>query len=129
PEVTAGGEAQTWWLWPPGLCPMPEHLLDLLAMKPPCSGAKRITGLQAEEIPMLIKVRQGWQIPERLVTPEQWVINRRHVLRGAGALTIAGALAGCDRGTEAQNSSPNVADQASSTPDPTASLYPFKRNP
>src|SRR2546429_36695 len=76
---------------------------------------------------MLIKTRQGWELPERLVTPEELVMNRRHLLRGAGAVAVAGALTGCDRGTEAQNAT--AADQAAAAaPDPSLSLYPFKRN-
>ena len=77
---------------------------------------------------MLIKLPKGWEIPEHLVTPEELVVNRRHLLRGAGALAMAGALAGCDRGTEAQNSTATATGQAAQAPDPTASLYPFKRN-
>jgi len=77
---------------------------------------------------MLIKIRRGWEIPERLVTPEELVMNRRNVLRGAGAIALAGALAGCDKGpTEAQNTG-TAAVQASAETDPTAALYPFKRN-
>ena len=35
---------------------------------------------------------RGWEIPESRVTPEWAVLNRRGLLAGAGALSIAGAL-------------------------------------
>ena len=79
---------------------------------------------------MLIKIPVGWEIPERLVTPEHLVINRRHLLRGAGAVALTGALAGCDKATDARNPAANAGAQAggAAAPDPTASMYPFKRN-
>ena len=77
---------------------------------------------------MLVKILRGWEIPERLVTSEGLAMNRRHLLRGAGMLAAAGALAGCDKATEAGNTAAAAGGQANATPDPTASLYPFKRN-
>jgi sulfoxide reductase catalytic subunit YedY len=57
--------------------------------------------------------RKGWEIPEREATPEALFLDRRAVL-GAGAGSIlAGAL-------------PALA--ATEGPDPSASLYPAKRN-
>ncbi len=57
--------------------------------------------------------RKGWEIPERQATPEALFLDRRAVL-GAGAGSIlAGAL-------------PALA--ATEGPDPSASLYPAKRN-
>lgn len=41
---------------------------------------------------MLIARRRGWEIPESCVTPESAMMNRRGLLAGAGALSIAGAL-------------------------------------
>lgn len=41
---------------------------------------------------MLIARRRGWEIPESRVTPESAMMNRRGLLAGAGALSIAGAL-------------------------------------
>lgn len=78
---------------------------------------------------MLIRVRKSWEMPEQLVTTEELVINRRHLLRGAGALAIAGALAGCDNGSQTSQNGGAGGIQTSATPDPTASMYPFKRNP
>lgn len=40
---------------------------------------------------MLIKRRHGWEIPERLATPAELVLNRRAVLASAGALAIGAA--------------------------------------
>jgi len=61
---------------------------------------------------MLIKSPKGWEIPERLATPEDVAMNRRAFIAGAGA--IAGAAA--------------LPDLAFAAPDPTASLYPGPRN-
>jgi sulfoxide reductase catalytic subunit YedY len=52
--------------------------------------------------------RRGWEIPERLATPEQLFFNRRAFLAAGGAAALA----------------QRVAD----LPDPTGALYPFKRN-
>ena len=71
---------------------------------------------------MLIRIPRGWEIPERRVTPEELVMNRRRLLCGAGAIALTGALAACDQATVAQN------PESAAAPDPTASLYPFKRN-
>jgi len=64
--------------------------------------------------------RRGWEIPERLATPEHLVFNRRRLLTtGAalGALALAPSLATAQR----------VGDVAK-LPDPTADLYPAKPN-
>jgi len=59
--------------------------------------------------------RRGWEIPERLVTPEHLAFSRRTLLAGA-----ASTLAMMPRAGLAQR----VADLA----DPTADLYPARRN-
>ena len=62
--------------------------------------------------------RRGWEIPERLATPEHLVFNRRSFLvGGASALALAPRTAVAQR----------VSDLAE-LPDPTADLYPAKRN-
>jgi sulfoxide reductase catalytic subunit YedY len=62
--------------------------------------------------------RRGWEIPERLVTPEHLAFNRRALLvGGVSALAMAPTLAAAQR----------VSDLATMT-DPTAGLYPAKRN-
>ncbi len=58
--------------------------------------------------------RKGWEIAERLATPEALFLDRRSVLAGLGAgaaLAVSGRRA--------------LADE----PDPSAGLYPAKRNP
>lgn len=57
---------------------------------------------------MLIKVPQGWEMPEREATPEGVYWNRRQILKAAGMLTTGSLLA--------------------APADPKA-LYPAKRNP
>ena len=42
---------------------------------------------------MLIKIRQGWEIPESAVTPEALVFGRRDFLKAAGGAAIAQAEA------------------------------------
>jgi methionine sulfoxide reductase catalytic subunit len=48
---------------------------------------------------MLIKIPRGWEIPERLVTPEDVYFNRRKFLAGASAAALGGiaALSGMNR--------------------------------
>lgn len=65
---------------------------------------------------MLIKIANGWDIPESLATPEGVFLNRRSLLAGAGAIAAA-------------NSLPGFALAAEAKADPTADLYPAKRNP
>ena len=62
--------------------------------------------------------RRGWEIPDRLATPEHLVFNRRSLLAGGAA-----ALALAPHGALAQR----VSD-LDKLPDPTADLYPAKRN-
>ena len=66
---------------------------------------------------MHIKHRRGWEIPESAATPEHLFFNRRSFLGavlGAAATPLLPELAAAQR----------VAD----VPDPTAGLYPVKRN-
>ncbi|MHA1525162.1 MAG: protein-methionine-sulfoxide reductase catalytic subunit MsrP [Alphaproteobacteria bacterium] len=65
---------------------------------------------------MLIKSSRAWEIPEAQATPEAVFANRRQVLLAAGGLGIAG-LAHWTGAARAE------------TPNPTADLYPMKRNP
>ncbi len=58
--------------------------------------------------------RHGWEIPERDATPEQLFLNRRAFVAGAGSIA-AMASAGLARAAEG-------------TADPTAGLYPAKKN-
>lgn len=62
--------------------------------------------------------RRGWEIPERLATPEHLFFNRRSFLvGGASALALAPRTAGAQRVTDLAN-----------LPDPSADLYPARRN-
>ena len=62
---------------------------------------------------MLIRRPRAWEIPERLATPEPMFLNRRALIAGAGSIAAAGAFPGIGFAAE----------------DPTADLYPAKRNP
>jgi sulfoxide reductase catalytic subunit YedY len=61
--------------------------------------------------------RRGWELPERLATPEHLAFSRRSLLAGALGLA-AGGIA----------TAPADAQRVADLPDPTASLYPMKRN-
>jgi sulfoxide reductase catalytic subunit YedY len=58
--------------------------------------------------------RRGWEIPERLATPEAVFLNRRAFLGGAAALALTSDAA--------------LAQRVGDIPDPTTDLYPAKRN-
>jgi methionine sulfoxide reductase catalytic subunit len=65
--------------------------------------------------------RRGWEIPERLATPEHLFLDRRAFLAATGAIgASAAALALAPGAARAQ--------RISDLPDPTAGLYPAKRN-
>jgi len=61
---------------------------------------------------MFIKRRREWELPERLVTPEAFFLNRRSLLGAAAGTIIASVTA------------PALADD-----DPSAGLYPASPNP
>jgi len=77
---------------------------------------------------MLIKIKRGWEIPERMATPEELVMNRRGLLKGAGVLALTGALTNCGPASNTQTSSSGGGAPAADTPDPNPGLYPAKRN-
>jgi methionine sulfoxide reductase catalytic subunit len=62
--------------------------------------------------------RRGWEIPERLATPEHLFFNRRALLAATGAAALSLSL------------SPRtaLAQRVADLPDPTKDLYPAKRN-
>jgi len=67
---------------------------------------------------MNVIYRRGWEIPDRLATPEHLVFNRRSFLAGgASALALTSYPANAQR----------VSDLAK-LPDPSVDLYPAKRN-
>ncbi len=67
---------------------------------------------------MLIKKFRGWELPERVATPEAAFLNRRQLAKGIAAGSIllgaGGAL--------------STASRAAESDDPTADLYPVKTN-
>jgi methionine sulfoxide reductase catalytic subunit len=68
---------------------------------------------------MLIRRKKGWELPESAATPEALFRDRRRLIRalGMGSL-LAPALGGLAAPAD-----------AAEEPDPSAKLYPFKRNP
>ncbi|HWP24943.1 MAG TPA: protein-methionine-sulfoxide reductase catalytic subunit MsrP [Xanthobacteraceae bacterium] len=66
---------------------------------------------------MHIVRRRGWEIPERLATPERYFFDRRAFLGAAIGAAAGGVLA-----------EPAAAQRVADMPDPTADLYPAKRN-
>jgi sulfoxide reductase catalytic subunit YedY len=77
-----------------------------------------VAGRRTLEPLMTVIRRRGWEMPEHLATPEKVFLNRRAFVSSAAAGAAALALAG------GQASAQRVAD----IPDPTAKLYPAKRN-
>ena len=73
---------------------------------------------------MFIKKKRGWEIPERDATPEHLFFNRRRFLTVGAAIGAVAALSACEEKQEAQAQ----ANAAPAEADPSASLYPFKRN-
>jgi methionine sulfoxide reductase catalytic subunit len=63
---------------------------------------------------MHVMHRRGWELPEHMATPEHLFLDRRAFLAAAGAAALSPVAATAQR----------VAD----LPDPTADLYPAKRN-
>ncbi|HEY1364467.1 MAG TPA: protein-methionine-sulfoxide reductase catalytic subunit MsrP [Xanthobacteraceae bacterium] len=60
--------------------------------------------------------RRGWEIPERLATPEHLFLDRRSLLAAGGAAALALSPGGA------------LAQRVADLPDPTKDLYPVKRN-
>jgi sulfoxide reductase catalytic subunit YedY len=61
---------------------------------------------------MLITTKRGWEIPESEATPESVFLNRRSLMAGGAGLIGASLIGGAE----------------AATGDPTADLYPAKRN-
>jgi sulfoxide reductase catalytic subunit YedY len=66
---------------------------------------------------MYVIRRRGWEIPESQATPEHIFLNRRKLLAGAASTAAAIALPGAA-----------FAQRVADIPDPSANLYPAKRN-
>ena len=67
---------------------------------------------------MLIKVKRGWELPESAATPESVFHDRRSFIKTAAAGTMLLAAG-----------APALAQTAKPSDDPSADLYPGKRNP
>ena len=61
--------------------------------------------------------RRGWEIPEAHATPEHIFLNRRSLIAAAATIAASSALPGAA-----------LAQRVADIPDPTAALYPAKRN-
>ena len=68
---------------------------------------------------MLIKRRHGWELPEAKATPESHYLQRRELVRSMGLGMAAGAAA---------MALPATAFAQAKAADPSAGLYPAKRN-
>ncbi|MGE5538163.1 MAG: protein-methionine-sulfoxide reductase catalytic subunit MsrP [Gemmatimonas sp.] len=78
---------------------------------------------------MLIRIPRSWELPEAAATPEPVWRARRALLKGLAAGPILAAMPGlvaCDDKANSQEGSKNTAKAADG--DPTADLYPAKRN-
>ena len=88
---------------------------------------------------MLIKIKRGWELPERAATPESVFLDRRRLLKtlAAGPIVLGapGLLAACDEAPARTARARDVgakqlaAAGASDAADPSAHLYPVPRNP
>lgn len=80
---------------------------------------------------MLIKNPKGWEMKEGQTTPENVFRNRRRILAGLGLGGIAAGALGAYALTGSDAPAPAVSPvnaATTDTPDPTADLYPAKRN-
>ena len=67
---------------------------------------------------MLIKTPRGWELPDSAATPESVFLNRRQLMKGLAAGPFVAAAAAL----------PFAEALAADPPDPSARLYPVKRN-
>lgn len=65
---------------------------------------------------MLIKIKRGWEKPESAATPEHLFWNRRRLIKGIAAGPILASAASL------------LGGKALADTDPSAALYPFKKN-
>ncbi len=88
---------------------------------------------------MLIKIKRGWELPDRAATPESVFLDRRRLVKTIAAgpilLGVPGLLAACDQAPDqtarpAQDVRANqlAAAGTSDATDPSAHLYPVPRN-
>ena len=81
---------------------------------------------------MFIRKSRGWEIPERLATDESVYLKRRSLLKGlclGSVMAATGtALAGCGEDSAQANTELEQIAAAPAIEDPSAKLYPVKRN-
>ncbi|MBI4550747.1 MAG: protein-methionine-sulfoxide reductase catalytic subunit MsrP [Candidatus Latescibacteria bacterium] len=81
----------------------------------------------------LIRIRRGWEIPEREATPEAVYLNRRNFIKtlGLGSIGAFGLLSACRNGsadgTQAAAGQPSATRSVPKSA--TSNLYPARRNP
>ncbi len=68
---------------------------------------------------MLIKMKRGWELRESEVTPERVFLDRRRIVQAMGMGALIAATGGLASTARADQTPP---------PDPSAGLYPAKRN-
>lgn len=77
---------------------------------------------------MLIRSRRGWEMPQRLATPEDVYVNRRRFLQAVGLTGLSALGLGCESRAESQAAAELGALRGLPVPSPTADLYPAKRS-
>ena len=88
---------------------------------------------------MLIKIKRGWELPERAATPESVFHDRRRLVKtlAAGPILLGASslLAACDEAPQQTASATQdprakqlAAAGASDAVDPSAHIYPVPRN-
>ena len=76
---------------------------------------------------MLIRSRRGWEMPQRLATPEEVYFNRRRFLQALGFTGLSALGIGCESPAESQTADELGAPRGLPEASPTAELYPAKR--
>jgi sulfoxide reductase catalytic subunit YedY len=77
---------------------------------------------------MLVKIKRGWEIPERKITPETLAMSRRGLIRTAGLLAVAGAAASCGPSTTTDTATTANDTLGGDATDPNLAKYPAMRN-
>jgi sulfoxide reductase catalytic subunit YedY len=77
---------------------------------------------------MPLKVKRSWELPESAATPEHVYWSRRHLIRAAAAGPILAAGGGLLAAWD-DEMNPIGRARAAEAADPSAHLYPVKRNP
>ena len=77
---------------------------------------------------MLIRSRRGWEMPQRLATPEAVYFNRRRFLYALGITGLSTLGLGCESRAESRTAAGLGALRGLPAPSPTADRYPAKRS-